>query len=125
MYRFDKKVFLHNKLINIVVLIFVSALGTLPYIGNFVHIGGFLFGLLASLVFLPHANFRCHSLALYACFKFIAFTVLMAAIVVTCVAFFLVKNSRFCSWCRYIDCVKYTEHFCPDMDDDGFLNDGN
>ncbi|KAL9954611.1 hypothetical protein ACROYT_G042175 [Oculina patagonica] len=101
------------------------ALGTLPYIGNFVHIGGFLFGLLASLVFLPRTNFRCHSLALYSAFKAIACTVLMSVIVITSVAFFFVKNSRFCSWCQYIDCVPYTEHFCPSIDDDGFLNDGN
>ncbi|KAJ7371059.1 hypothetical protein OS493_028222 [Desmophyllum pertusum] len=99
------------------------ALGTLPYIGNFVHIGGFLFGVFASLAFLPRRNFRCHNLALYSCFKGISFVVLFTLIVVMSVAFFLVKDSQFCSWCKYIDCVPYRkENFCPKMDEDGFLN---
>ena len=101
-----------------------AALGTLPYIGNFVHIGGFFFGLFASLVFLPRINFRCQSLALYLSFKVVAFAFLVCVVVAASVAFFLVKSSNFCGWCRYIDCVPYTEHFCPSMDEDGFLNGG-
>ena len=107
-----------------VILIFFAALGTLPYIGNFVHIGGFFFGLFASLVFLPRINFRCQSLALYLSYKVVAFSFLVCVIVFTSVAFFLVKSSNFCRWCQYIDCVPYTEHFCPTMNADGFLNGG-
>ncbi|XP_020623672.1 inactive rhomboid protein 1-like isoform X1 [Orbicella faveolata] len=98
------------------------ALGTLPYIGNFVHIGGFFFGLFASLVFLPRLNFRCQSLAIYLSFKVVAFAFLFCVIVATSLAFFFIKSANFCWWCQYIDCVPYTEHFCPTMNEDGFLN---
>ena len=102
------------------------ALGTLPYIGNFVHIGGFLFGLFASLALLPRTNYRCRNLAVNSCVKAIFTTLLLMLLVGMCVAFFLVKNPRtFCSWCHYVDCVPYKkDHFCPSMNSDGFLDNG-
>ncbi|CAH3150014.1 unnamed protein product [Porites lobata] len=102
------------------------ALGTLPYIGNFVHIGGFLFGLFASLALLPRTNYRCRNLAVNSCVKAIFTTLLLILLVGMCVAFFLVKNPRtFCSWCHYVDCVPYKkDHFCPSMNSDGFLDNG-
>lgn len=101
-------------------------LGTLPYIGNFVHIGGFLFGLFASLALLPRTNYRCRSLAVNSCVKAIFVTLLLILLVCMCVAFFLVRNpKKFCSWCHYVDCVPYKkDHFCPSMDSDGFLDNG-
>ena len=102
------------------------ALGTLPYIGNFVHIGGFVFGLFASLALLPRTNYRCRNLAVNSCVKAIFTTLLLILLVGMCVAFFLVKNPRtFCSWCHYVDCVPYKkDHFCPSMNSDGFLDNG-
>jgi len=101
------------------------ALGTLPYIGNFVHIGGFVFGLLASLALLPRTNFRCRNLAVNNFSRRIFLLLLLVTLAGTCVAFFLVKEANFCSWCQYIDCVPYTNNFCPSMDSDGFSDNGN
>ena len=84
-----------------------------------------MFGISASLAFLPRSKFyRCHSMALYVSFKGVFLLVLSVLIIVFCVLFFLVKDSNFCSWCKYIDCVPYTEHFCPSMDADGYLDNG-
>jgi len=91
-----------------------------------VHIGGFLFGLFASLALLPRTNYRCRNLAVNSCVKAIFTTLLLILLVGMCVAFFLVKNpTTFCSWCHYVDCVPYKEdHFCPSMNSDGFLDNG-
>ena len=90
------------------------------------HIGGFLFGLFASLALLPRTNYRCRSLAVNSCVKAIFVTLLLILLVCMCVAFFLVRNpKKFCSWCHYVDCVPYKkDHFCPSMDSDGFLDNG-
>ena len=106
-------------------LFYVTALGTLPYIGNFVHIGGFVFGIFASLVFLPRSNFRrFQTMALYTCFKGVFALLLAALAIVFCIFFAFDKKSKFCSWCQYLDCVPYTEHFCPNMNSDGYANTG-
>jgi len=98
------------------------ALGTLPYIGNFVHIGGFLFGLLASVALLPRTNYRFNNLAFKKICKWVSLLLLFVALVCTIVAFFMIKDSEFCSWCNYIDCVPYTKNFCPSMSSDGVLD---
>lgn len=109
----------------LVVVMISFALGTLPYIGNFVHIGGFVFGIFASLVFLPRSNFRrFQTMALYTCFKGVFALLLAALTVVFCIFFAIDKKSKFCSWCQYLDCVPYTEHFCPNMNSDGYANTG-
>lgn len=101
------------------------ALGTLPYIGNFVHIGGFVFGVFASLVFLPRSNFRrIQTMALYTCFKGVFAFLLAVLTFAFCFLFTFDKTSNFCSWCQYLDCVPYTEHFCPNMNSDGYGNTG-
>lgn len=102
--------------------LFFSALGTLPYIGNFVHIGGFLFGLLASLALLPRTNHRLNNSAFKKICKRISLLFLFVALVCTIVAFFAIKDSEFCSWCKYIDCVPYTKNFCPSTSSDGVLD---
>ncbi|XP_029189340.2 inactive rhomboid protein 2-like [Acropora millepora] len=98
------------------------ALGTLPYIGNFVHIGGFLFGLLASVALLPRTNYRFNNLAFKKICKWVSLLLLFVALVCTIVAFLMIKDDEFCSWCNYIDCVPYTENFCPSMSTDGILD---
>lgn len=109
----------------LVVVMISFALGTLPYIGNFVHIGGFVFGIFASLVFLPRSNFRrFQTMALYTCFKGVFALLLAALAIVFCIFFAFDKKSKFCSWCQYLDCVPYTEHFCPNMNSDGYANTG-
>ncbi|XP_068682671.1 inactive rhomboid protein 1-like [Montipora foliosa] len=101
------------------------AIGTLPYIGNFVHIGGFLFGSLASLALLPRTNSRFTNLGLKSCQKVVFMSLLIIALVCAFVAFFVVKKSEFCSWCKYIDCIPYVKNFCPSMDSDGYSDSGD
>lgn len=105
-------------LIGVVLISFL--LGTLPYIGNFVHIGGFVFGVLASLAFLPLMNFRYRNLTVTTFCRRIFLSILVILFTIATIAFFMVKDSQFCGWCKYIDCVHYTANFCPDMDSDGY-----
>lgn len=47
-----------QELLKLVLLItFSLAVGLLPYVDNWSHLGGFVFGILASMVFLPYITF--------------------------------------------------------------------
>jgi hypothetical protein len=100
-------------------------MGTIPYIGNFVHIGGFLFGLLTTIIVLPRQvsidgvtadRFWCDWIK-----KGIALSLLVTLTVAGFIS--LYKNdSDFCPFCKYLDCIPWTSNFCPDMTSDGLLN---
>ena len=47
-----------SRLIKIIVLTVIALMvGTLPIIDNFAHVGGFLFGVPLSIIFLPYITF--------------------------------------------------------------------
>lgn len=79
-----------------------------------------MFGVLASLAFLPLMNFRYRNLTVTTFCRRIFLSILVILFTIAVIAFFMVKDSQFCGWCKYIDCVPYTANFCPDMDSDGY-----
>lgn len=90
----------------IVVIIILIAIGLTPYVDNFIHIGGFVMGVLCALLLLPNFNFGkceriCHSI-----FAFIAFPI-TATLYMVCIVmvFRLNLETPFCSWCHFINCV--------------------
>lgn len=112
--------------INSLSLSLSTAMGTLPFIGNFVHIGGFIFGLLTAIVLLPRKvsdgvtteRFWRDWIS-----KGIALSLL---ITLTATGFILLysSDSDFCKACQNINCIRWTANFCPDISHDGFLNTG-
>lgn len=84
------------------------ALGLLPYIDNFAHIGGFIFGLELSIVLLPKFNWdRVWKRRL----RYILMFFFSALFLVNFIGFFFilytVDLATFCPNCRYISCIPW------------------
>lgn len=91
----------------IILIIILLVCGLTPYVDNWVHIGGFIMGLLASLVILPNLSFgKCERICHAIC-AFIAFPMLATVYMVCLVVFYRSVNVDFswCKFCHYINCV--------------------
>ena len=82
-------------------------LGLLPYIDNFSHLGGFVFGALMAMSFMPRTEYK-HSRrdivvkrVLSVCAPAIAL-ILLASFLATFYSGGLLQR---CPWCLYLDCV--------------------
>eukprot|EP00002_Diphylleia_rotans_P013673 TRINITY_DN2668_c0_g1_i1.p1 TRINITY_DN2668_c0_g1~~TRINITY_DN2668_c0_g1_i1.p1 ORF type:complete len:444 (-),score=97.95 TRINITY_DN2668_c0_g1_i1:234-1565(-) len=94
-------------LIKMLLQIAVSlCMGLLPAVDNFAHVGGFVTGILAGMIFLPHINLNKRS----AFFKLI---LAMGAIVALIIYFVVgltqfydrVDGDEWCSWCAEVNCL--------------------
>lgn len=98
------------QLLKLSLIIAVSLLvGTLPYIDNWSHVGGFVFGVVSGVIFLPYITFgkwdaRRKKIFIYVCTFLIFFMFLMSFL-----TFYHIGNSEFCSWCKYLNCIPYTD----------------
>ncbi|WFD30108.1 protein S-acyltransferase [Malassezia sp. CBS 17886] len=82
------------------------ALGLLPGIDNFAHIGGFCIGILGGLIFSPsiHAT-RTHMLVTWA-LRVVGLGLLVAFFVALTLNFYNSDDpADACSWCRYLSCL--------------------
>jgi membrane associated rhomboid family serine protease len=89
-------------LIELIVMLIISfALGLLPGIDNFAHVGGFLFGILLSLALLPPTAGRVWTILRWSS---AAISIAVYAVLVS--MFYLVDDlSTICPNCRYINCL--------------------
>eukprot|EP00301_Raphidiophrys_heterophryoidea_P026838 c9349_g1_i1.p1 GENE.c9349_g1_i1~~c9349_g1_i1.p1 ORF type:complete len:598 (-),score=107.25 c9349_g1_i1:469-2262(-) len=85
--------------------------GTLPYIDNFAHVGGFLAGIVCGLVFLPYIVFGTFDGYRKACMQ-ITGVVGLVTITIVILAVFYTRSSISCTNCKYIDCVPYKKGMC-------------
>jgi len=106
----DHKTFQAIRLV--VSLILILGIGTLPWIDNFAHFGGFVIGTTAGLAFLPYAVFSPRDRMLKWWFSHQSRVVLLVIIVLLLVLFYTTTNPHFCTWCKYINCVPYTKNMC-------------
>jgi membrane associated rhomboid family serine protease len=87
------------QLFKLMSIIIISLLiGTLPYVDNWSHVGGFVFGVVSGIVFLPYITFgkwdaRRKTLLLMLCIPLLLIMILMAWL-----TFYLIQNTSFCSW---------------------------
>jgi len=111
----------------IVIVVINLAVGILPHVDNFAHIGGFLTGLLLGFVllirpqigwmesqYLP-AGSRVHSK--YKSYQYVLWVVsvvlLIAGFTVGLVMLFRGENGNdHCSWCHYLRCVPTSKWHC-------------
>lgn len=97
------------QLTKLTIIIAVSLLiGTLPYVDNWSHVGGFFFGIVAGIVFLPYITFgqwdaRRKRILILICMPLLLVMCLMATL-----TFYIIQNDEFCTWCKYLNCVPYT-----------------
>ncbi|KAJ3692718.1 hypothetical protein LUZ60_011813 [Juncus effusus] len=109
------------------IIVINLAIGLLPHVDNFAHIGGFITGFLLGFVFLPRPQFgwmRRHDLpqssqprSKYKGYQYvlwiIALLLLLAGFTVSLVMLFKGKNGNdHCHWCHYLDCVPTSKWTC-------------
>eukprot|EP00041_Stephanoeca_diplocostata_P038413 m.1514184 g.1514184 ORF g.1514184 m.1514184 type:complete len:124 (+) comp25214_c0_seq77:2092-2463(+) len=90
------------------IIIISLGIGTFPYVDNWSHIGGFAFGIVSGIVFLPYITFgkwdaRRKKLLLIVCIPLLIIMLLMAVL-----TFYVIQNDEFCTWCKYLNCIPYT-----------------
>eukprot|EP00041_Stephanoeca_diplocostata_P032880 m.1067731 g.1067731 ORF g.1067731 m.1067731 type:complete len:832 (-) comp24223_c1_seq7:1321-3816(-) len=100
------------KLLAYIVVGFI--IGSLPFIDNFSQLGGFSFGLVASIIFLPYVTFtkwarRGRKILLALCMP-----LLLVMIVVGIVLFYTVQNTDFCTWCDDFNCWSWSSDIACD-----------
>ncbi|KAJ3249226.1 hypothetical protein HDU78_005366 [Chytriomyces hyalinus] len=92
------------ELAKLIFLILVSfLLGTLPYLDNFAHIGGFFCGFLAGLIFMPTIYYTKTDKIVKITLQAIAVPLLIGVFALMITGFYNVSNS--CPWCKYLTCI--------------------
>jgi hypothetical protein len=88
-----------TQLVKLLVIIGASLLvGTFPFVDNWSHVGGFFFGVVSGIVFLPYITFgkwdaRRKRLLLVLCIPS-----LVIMIIVSWLTFYLIQNTEVCTW---------------------------
>lgn len=109
------------------IIVLNLAVGTLPHVDNFAHIGGFITGFLLGFVLLPRPQFgwmHRHDLpqssqprSKYKSYQYvlwvISLLILLAGFTVSLVMLFKGKNGNdHCHWCHYLNCVPTSKWSC-------------
>ncbi|KAJ3065618.1 hypothetical protein HDU98_011045 [Podochytrium sp. JEL0797] len=90
-----------TKLVFMIVLSFL--LGTLPYLDNFAHVGGFFCGFLAGLIFMPTIYFSKRDKIIKITLQVVAVPTLILVYVLMIMGFYNVWDN--CTWCKYLTCI--------------------
>ena len=98
----------------IVAAVILAFLGTLPYVDNFVHIGGFVFGLLGAMIFLPWVTFSKYTKQCRCIVLLVSVPLTFVLVVFGFLVFYLLPDSQsnFCPWCHYLNCIPYFPGLC-------------
>ncbi|CDP21663.1 unnamed protein product [Coffea canephora] len=110
----------------VVIIVINLALGILPHVDNFAHIGGFISGFLLGFVLLFRPQFgylesrqippgaRLKSkYAVYPVLMLVALVLLIIGFTVGLVMLFRGENGNdHCSWCHYLSCVPTSKWSC-------------
>ncbi|CAG8503503.1 13378_t:CDS:1 [Funneliformis mosseae] len=89
----------------VIMIIITFAIGLLPAIDNFSHIGGFVMGIVMGLMLIPTKNH-----------KKLTWILRIVAIPIAALLFFLlIRNfyvedpTKTCTWCKYLDCLPVSD----------------
>jgi len=81
------------------------AIGFIPYVDNFAHIGGFLMGLLVSMILYPIISTSKRHTAIVWGLRSVAIALAVVLFVVLIRNFYSSDPYAACSWCRYLSCI--------------------
>ncbi|VBB25939.1 unnamed protein product [Acanthocheilonema viteae] len=90
------------------------ALGTLPWIDNWAHLFGFIFGILISLAVLPYIQTKRHNRAQRLIIVVTSLSTALGLFIVL-LAIFYWSSGFSCVYCEYFNCIPYTDHFCDNQ----------
>lgn len=93
------------------IVLVLLLIGLLPYVDNFAHMIGFVFGFLLAFVFLPYVSFgefdrRRKQMQIVVCLLLVT-----ALFVVGFLVFYIYQGST-CEGCEFLNCIPFTEDFC-------------
>lgn len=100
------------------VLIFLFALGLLPWVDNYAHLFGFIFGFLLSLALFPYIQMGRGDERRRVCKRVVIVIVclsIVAAFFAMLFVLFYEYPLRDCDSCIYFNCIPFTEHFCDNQ----------
>jgi len=83
--------------------------GTFPFVDNWAHVGGFAFGVLASIIFLPYITFGKWDHRRKRVLLYISGPLLLVFFLTMLITFYLAQDAG-CEWCEALSCVQYTEN---------------
>ena len=90
------------------------AFGLLPWVDNYAHVFGFIFGFLLSYALLPYVSFGQYDQRR----KLVLICVCLAAVLVmlgALVVLFYVTPIYECRLCEYLNCIPLTPDFCAEQ----------
>eukprot|EP00116_Pleurobrachia_bachei_P000647 sb/3460909/ len=100
-----------TKLLLLLAILFL--VGLLPWIDNFAHIGGFVFGFLTAFVVLPHINYSDEDRIAKLVVQIVCGILAVVLFALLFIVFYLAQGSE-CENCTYLNCIPFTESFCQD-----------
>ncbi|CAB3978902.1 inactive rhomboid 1-like isoform X2 [Paramuricea clavata] len=86
-------------------------IGCFPWVDNFAHLGGLMFGTLLGFAFLPYITFGKWDRRRKIIQIVVSIGLIIAICIVLCIVFFVDQDST-CAGCHYINCIPFTEDFC-------------
>ncbi|EFO22618.2 rhomboid family protein [Loa loa] len=92
----------------------VFAVGTLPWVDNWAHFFGFIFGILVSLAVLPYIQTKHHNRARRLIIVITSLSIVFGLFVVLLTMFYW-PSAFNCTYCEYFNCIPYTDHFCDNQ----------
>eukprot|EP00116_Pleurobrachia_bachei_P004070 sb/3464332/ len=96
----------------LVVIVGSLLIGTLPYLDNFAHLGGMVYGVLSACIILPYITFGSFDSGRKICQIVVALMVLLFLFAVNFVSFYIVQGTGWCKGCYYINCIPYSKNMC-------------
>lgn len=86
----------------------------LPWIDNYAHMFGFIFGLLLSFAILPYVTFGSQDRKRKLIIKIFSIVLVIVLYVLLFIIFY-VTPVTVCKGCRYLNCVPFKADFCENM----------
>ncbi|EMD41974.1 hypothetical protein CERSUDRAFT_79578 [Gelatoporia subvermispora B] len=86
-------------------LVIGIAVGFIPYVDNFAHIGGLVMGLLVGMLLYPIISPSTRHRTIVICFRIAAIPIAVVLYVVLIRNFYTSNPYAACSWCRYLSCI--------------------
>ncbi|KAH9944507.1 rhomboid-domain-containing protein [Epithele typhae] len=89
----------------IIELIIGIAIGFIPYVDNFAHLGGLLMGLLVGMALYPIISPSTRHRSIVIALRILSLPLIVALFIVLIRNFYTTDPNQACSWCRYLSCI--------------------
>jgi len=101
-----------GKLISVTTVLFL--IGLLPWVDNYAHLFGFLFGFLLSYALLPFVSFGQYDRHRKVFLIWVCLLTALALFVVLILLFYIIPVYD-CKICSYLNCLPLTRDFCANQ----------